>query len=161
MIEEHAVVIGVSEDFATLEVVRKKPCGLCGKSRGCGVSLWGKLFNHQSAFMARNDIGAKVGDNVVVGVDEQALLKGSMKIYAVPIFSLLAGAILAMLFLPPEASSETKDIYTVIGAAAGLAISLVWLKAHAAGRTWNESHQPVILRTDNEMIINLKCERGE
>ncbi|HEY8354485.1 MAG TPA: SoxR reducing system RseC family protein [Methylophilaceae bacterium] len=161
MIEEHAVVVSVSEDFAMLEVIRKKPCGLCGKSRGCGISLWGKLFNHQSAFRARNDIGAQVGDSVVVGVDEQALLKGSMKIYAVPLVALLAGAMLAMLFLPDSASSAETDIYAVCGALAGLAASLFWLRTRATDRTWNASHQPVILRTDDVKVVSLKCERGE
>jgi len=161
MIEEHAIVVSVSGDDAMLEIVRKKPCGLCGKSRGCGISLWGKLFNHKSEFVASNNIGAKVGDTVIVGVDEQALLKGSMKIYGMPLLALLAGALLAMAFLPAGASAIQKDTYAVIGAAVGLVLSLLWLKGHAAGQSWNPSHQPVILRTDNQTVVNLKCERGE
>lgn len=161
MIEEHAIVVSVSGDSAMLEVIRKKPCGLCGKSRGCGISLWGKLFNHQSAFKASNGIGAKVGDSVVVGVDEQALLRGSMKIYGLPLLALLVGAMLALLFLPAGASAGEKDIYTVAGAAIGLVLSLLWLKGHATGQTWNASHQPVILRADDRIVVNLKCERGE
>lgn len=161
MIEEHAIVVSVSGDSAMLEVVRKKPCGLCGKSRGCGISLWGKLFNHQSAFQANNSIGAKVGDSVIVGVDEQALLKGSMKIYGIPLLALLIGAFLALLFVPNGASAGVRDTYAVVGAAFGLVLSLIWLKGHAAGRTWHASHQPVILRTDGKDVVNLKCERGE
>lgn len=161
MIEEHAIVVSVSGETAMLEIVRKKPCGLCGKSRGCGISLWGKLFNHKSEFRATNSIGAKAGDSVIVGVDEQALLKGSMKIYGLPLLALLVGALLSMTFLPADATAMQKDTYAVVGAAAGLVLSLLWLKGHAAGQTWNPSHQPVILRTDNQTVVNLKCERGE
>ncbi|PKO26200.1 MAG: Fis family transcriptional regulator [Betaproteobacteria bacterium HGW-Betaproteobacteria-8] len=161
MIEEHAIVVSVSGDAAMLEIVRKKPCGLCGKSRGCGISLWGKLFNHKSEFKATNNIGAKVGDSVIVGVDEQALLKGSMTIYGIPMLALLLGALLGMVFLPQAASASQKDIYAVIGAAIGLAMSLLWLKGHAAGHAYDPSHQPVILRVDNQVVMNLKCERGE
>lgn len=161
MIEEHAIVVSVSGDAAMLEIIRKKPCGLCGKSRGCGISLWGKLFNHKSEFKATNTIGAKVGDNVIVGVEEQALLKGSMTMYGIPLLALLLGALLGMVFLPADAAASQKDAYAVIGATIGLGLSLVWLKGHSAGRVYSSSHQPIILRTDNQVVMNLKCERGE
>ncbi|MDP2247436.1 MAG: SoxR reducing system RseC family protein [Nitrosomonadales bacterium] len=161
MIEEHAIVVSVQDGDAMLEIVRKTPCGLCGKSRGCGISLWGKLFNHKSVFKATNDIGAKVGDSVIVGVEEQALLKSSMTIYGIPLVALFLGAVTGIAFLPQEASAAQKDIYTVIGAATGLVLSLLWLKGHSAGRPFNPSHQPVILRADNQIMMNLQCERGE
>ncbi len=53
MIEERAVILSVSQynhnlsdSTATLEIERKTACGLCGKTRGCGNSIWGKLFAH-------------------------------------------------------------------------------------------------------------------
>lgn len=161
MIEEHAIVVGVEKDAAMLEIIRKTPCGLCGKSRGCGISLWGKLFNHKSVFKASNSIGAKVGDNVIVGIEEHALLRSSMTIYGVPLAALLVGAVLGIAFLPQDAEAAQKDIYTVIGAAIGLVLSLIWLKGHSAGQPFNPSHQPVILRADNQIMMNLQCERGE
>jgi sigma-E factor negative regulatory protein RseC len=161
MIEEHAIVVDVRDDDAMLEIVRKTPCGLCGKSRGCGISLWGKLFNHKSVFKATNNIGAKVGDGVIVGLEEQALLKSSMTIYGIPLAALLLGAMVGIVFLPQEAGAAQKDIYTVIGAAAGLMLGLLWLKGHSAGRPFNPDHQPVILRADVQMMTNLQCERGE
>lgn len=161
MIEEHAIVVGVEQDVAMLEIIRKTPCGLCGKSRGCGISLWAKLFNHKSVFKATNNIGAKVGDNVIVGIEEHALLRSSMTIYGVPLASLLIGAVIGIGFLPQEASATQKDVYTVIGALIGLSLSILWLKGHAAGQSFNPNHRPVILRTDNQIMMNLQCERGE
>ncbi|MDZ4097096.1 MAG: SoxR reducing system RseC family protein [Methylophilaceae bacterium] len=161
MIEEHAIVVGVESNAAMLEIIRKTPCGLCGKSRGCGISLWAKLFNHKSVFKATNSIGAKVGDNVIVGIEENALLKSSMTIYGIPLASLLIGAVIGIAFLPQDASAAQKDIYTVMGAVVGLSLSLLWLKGHSIGQTFNPNHQPVILRADNQVVMNLQCERGE
>lgn len=48
MIEELAVVVGTDGDKAMLEIVRSKPCGLCGRTRGCGMSLWGRLLGHRT-----------------------------------------------------------------------------------------------------------------
>lgn len=161
MIEEHAIVVGVEQDAAMLEIIRKTPCGLCGKSRGCGISLWAKLFNHKSVFKATNSIGAKVGDSVIVGIEEHALLRSSMTIYGIPLASLLIGAVLGIAFLPQDASAVQKDVYTVIGALIGLSLSILWLKGHSTGQTFNPNHQPVILRADSQIMMNLQCERGE
>lgn len=161
MLEEHAVVVGVEGDGALLEIVRKTPCGLCGKSRGCGIALWGKMFHHKSVFKAKNQIGATVGDHVIVGVEENALLRSSAMLYGIPLGALLAGAFIAMAFLPEGANSGQKDIYAVIGALIGLASSLLWLKGNVLGQSIGSHDQPVILRADHRGVMNIKCERGE
>ena len=145
MIEEQAIVVGVENDVTMLEVVRRTPCGLCGQTRGCGISLWGRLFGHRpNIFKAVNQIDAKVGDSVIVGIEEQALLISSLTVYGIPLVTMLAGARNA-----------------VIGAVVGLMLGLLWVKGHTAGRSLDARYRPVILRTANNGVINLKCERGE
>lgn len=84
MIEEHAIILSTEGDseaqsVATIEVVRKTACGLCGKTRGCGNAIWGKIFSHKStSFKAQNGINAKVGQGVIVGIDESALMKSAL-----------------------------------------------------------------------------------
>ncbi|TSA50414.1 MAG: Fis family transcriptional regulator [Nitrosomonadales bacterium] len=144
MIEEQAVVIRVDQDQAYLEIVRRSPCGLCGQTRGCGISLWGRLFGHrQSMFQASNGIAARAGDNVVVGVEEKALLASSLAVYGMPLLALLAGTALGTGLAPAAAA---RDLYSVLGAVAGLLLGLLWLKGHAAGRGMDARYRPVILR---------------
>ncbi len=164
MIEENAVVVGLEQDAAMLEIVRRTPCGLCGQTRGCGISLWGRIFGHRrNIFKAVNQINAKVGDSVIVGVEEQALLASSLMAYGIPLASMLVGALLASgIFAgdPNPANPGRADFYAVMGAAAGLVIGLLWLKGHAAGRSMDARYQPVILRADmrvdNSVVINLE-----
>ena len=67
MIEEEAIVISQKDGFAELDVIRTKPCGLCGKTQGCGNSIWGKVFSFQKRkIQIRNKINAKVGEKVAV-----------------------------------------------------------------------------------------------
>jgi len=159
MIEEHAVVIEVERELALLEVVRRTPCGLCGQTRGCGISLWGRLFGHRNnIFRAVNQIGAKLGDSVVVGVDERALLTSSLVAYGAPLLGVLAGALLGSLFAGEAASS---DLHAVVGAAIGLMLGLLWLKVHAAGHVLDPRYRPVILRADEAAEgsqVQWKCE---
>jgi sigma-E factor negative regulatory protein RseC len=156
MIEEHAIVVDIdNDDAAMLEIVRRTPCGLCGQSRGCGISIWGRLFGHKpNIFKAVNQINAKVGDSVIVGIEEQALLTSSMTVYGIPLVAMLAGALLAGgLFAAGHA-----DRNAVIGAVIGLVFGLLWVKAYTAGRGLDARYRPVILRAGDSSMIKLKCE---
>lgn len=159
MIEEYALVVSVDQASATLEIVRKQPCGLCGQTRGCGVSMWGRLFGHKSSlFKADNSINAAEGDLVVVGIEEQAVMSSSMLIYGVPLVGLMLGGLLGGLIAAVPAQN---DLYAVIGALGGLGLAYLWLRLHAQGRAMNAQYQPVILRTADTRVINVNCQRGE
>jgi sigma-E factor negative regulatory protein RseC len=153
MIEERAVILSLDNRFndstATLEIERKTACGLCGQTRGCGNSIWGKLFAHQStAFKAQNHINAKVGDSVIVGINEKALLKSALLLYILPLVTMLIGAILATQF-------KHTDVNAMIGAAAGLVLGLLWVKGHTMSSSYFRLQQPVILRLAfQETVVN-------
>ncbi len=156
MIEERAVILSLenksddakSHSVATLEIERKTACGLCGQTRGCGNSIWGKLFAHQSsAFKAQNRINAKVGDSVIVGINEKALVKSALLLYILPLATMLIGAILASHFRQTDASA-------MLGAVIGLALGLLWVKGHTMSSSYFRLQQPVILRlASNETEI--------
>ena len=146
MIEERAVILSLesessaADSTATLEIERKIACGLCGQTRGCGNSIWGKLFAHQStAFKAQNCIDAKVGDSVIVGINESALLKSALLLYILPLATMLIGAILATQIY------DTNG-YAMLGALLGLVLGFVWVKGHTMSSNYFKLQQPVILR---------------
>ncbi len=148
MIEERAVILTLdsasgnnnSNQIATLEIERTTACGLCGQMRGCGNSIWGKLFAHQStAFKAQNRINAKVGDSVIVGINEKALLKSAMLLYLLPLATMLIGAILAKQLIATELSA-------ILGAVIGLGLGFLWVKGHTMSNSYFSLQQPVILR---------------
>ncbi|CAN4268996.1 RseC Positive regulator of sigma E activity [Methylophilaceae bacterium] len=147
MLEEHAIVLSISpnshklsDSIAVLEIERRTACGLCGKTRGCGNSIWGKLFAHQStAFKAQNPIKAKVGDSVVVGINERALLKSALLLYIAPLVTMMIGAILMNELMHNNAGS-------ILGALIGLMLGFVWVKGHTTASRYFLEQQPVILR---------------
>jgi sigma-E factor negative regulatory protein RseC len=124
MIEEQAVVIKASKERVTLEVVRDKPCGLCGQVRGCGNSIWGKIFSHQSGHIeTRNDLNAKLGDVVILGIDETLMLKSSLMLYGVPLLLMFLGMVIAN-----SLAKEMVELYTLAGAVTGLFFGVVMIK---------------------------------
>jgi sigma-E factor negative regulatory protein RseC len=158
MIEERAVILSLdnavsdstASTTATLEIERKTACGLCGQTRGCGNSIWGKLFAHQStAFKAQNRINAKVGDSVIVGINEKALLKSAMLLYILPLATMLIGAILAKQF-------SATELGAMLGAVIGLVLGLLWVKGHTMSSSYFKLQQPVILRlATDELVVSL------
>jgi sigma-E factor negative regulatory protein RseC len=153
MIEERAVILSLqpmaaneqipqTESVATIEIVRKTACGLCGQTRGCGNSLWGKLFGHKTTnFTAQNGIGAKVGDHVIVGIEESVIIKSALVLYIVPLVGMLLGAWLGK-------SIYATDGATMLAGVLGLLVGFVWVKGHAQGSAYYRQNQPRILRLD-------------
>lgn len=143
MVEEQAIIVSTDQNQAALEILRNKPCGLCGQTRGCGLSFWGKLFAHRAnTFKAKNHIEAKVGDVVVVGIEESALLFSAVTVYGIPLLFLLIGAFLGNVF----GDSVHADRNTAVGAVLGLLFGYLWVKGHAQGRSLDTRYSPVILR---------------
>ncbi|MFV9614845.1 MAG: SoxR reducing system RseC family protein [Gammaproteobacteria bacterium] len=105
MIEEQAQVIEIKGNLLLLQAQTQSACGSCSVSKGCGTSLLAKVVGRKfTHFQAENNINAKVGDTVVVGIAEDALLKGSLMMYILPILCMLFFALLADYFItaPPS-----------------------------------------------------------
>ena len=159
MIEEQALVIAIERDQALLEIMRSKPCGLCGQTRGCGISIWGRLLGHRNnVFRVSNQINVQAGDSVIVGVDEKALLLSSLTAYGIPLLLLLVGALLVGAIAPP---SGYADAYALLGAGIGLALGLFLVRGLAGGRGLDALYQPVILRQADAFVNIRKCHRGD
>jgi len=154
MIEEYAIVTKSAGTTATLEIERRTACGLCGQKRGCGNATWGKMLGHDSHdFTAENQINAKVGDSVVVGIDEQAVLSSAFFLYVVPLAGLLMGTLVADYLFK-------NQFYVILGAVLGLALGFLWVKGHLIGHdksgvAFSKKYQAVILRlADDEAGLN-------
>lgn len=148
MIEERALILSLeanesnpdASNIAVLEIERKTACGLCGQTRGCGNSIWGKLFAHRStAFKANNNINASVGQSVIVGINEQALLWSALLLYILPLVTMLIASILAM-------QVNDSNGVVMLAALAGLIVGLLWVKGFTASNQYFVMQQPIILR---------------
>lgn len=165
MIEQQAIVIAIENlvtknlssatpkntqsatesSVAILEIMRHAPCGICGQTRGCGNAIWGKIFAHKPiSFKASNTVNAKVGDGVIVGIDEQVVLKSALLLYALPLATMMLGALMSTTIVTD--SPNQADLYAVIGAVTGLTFGFIWLKGYTASQSYPTKNKAVILR---------------
>jgi sigma-E factor negative regulatory protein RseC len=141
MIEESAQVVSIDGQFAWVETQRKSACGSCGASAGCGTATLQKVMGaKRTQLKALNSANAQLGDQVVIGVDEQAFVKGSLAVYAVPLLMMLVFALVAEWWFASEG-------LTIISGLLGLLVGFFWLKHFTARISHDEQYQAVVLRT--------------
>ncbi|MCK5383582.1 MAG: SoxR reducing system RseC family protein [Gammaproteobacteria bacterium] len=146
MIEETGQVVDVKGAFAWIESERTSTCGACNVRKGCGTAVLAKVFGQRRVHLrVLNRINAQVGDAVVIGIPESALVRGSLAVYAAPLAGLFAGAI-AGDFLGNRFFQGGSDLSSIIGALVGITAGLVWLKRFSRQSEKDASYQPVILR---------------
>lgn len=140
------MVIERDGGYAWVEAARRSNCGQCASQGGCGGLLARALGATKSARVrARNDARAQPGDQVVLGIDERALLRGSLLVYLVPIMGLIVLAILGSLagerWLP-----TSSDLVGAAAGGLGFAAGLGWVRV-LSHRVINDiDFQPVVLR---------------
>jgi sigma-E factor negative regulatory protein RseC len=143
MIEEHARVVRVEGAYAWIEIRRESVCGQCGARNGCGTATLAKVLGRRcTRLRVLNPVGAESGDEVSVGIREQALLRGSLAVYAVPLLSMIALAMLGGLIAGDSAYREGLSL--ALGGL-GLALGLGWVARFSRAIATDPRYQPVIL----------------
>lgn len=146
MIEQQGIVVEAGEEFAWVETQRQSSCGSCSAKAGCGTALLNRSLGAKfSRIRVANAVNAKTGDCVVLGIPEQALLKGSFAVYLVPLLGLLFGAVLAHL-LGGAVSVGWQDLWALVGGSAGFFAGLYWVRGYGQRAARGRGFQPVLLR---------------
>lgn len=144
MLETEGIVVKTGLDGADVETSRSSACGGCSSNQSCGTTTLTQLLGSKiTSFKVLNPIGAVVGDRVVIGLEESALLKSSALAYLTPLALLLAGAIFGSQLAP---AGEPADLYSAWGAGIGIFLGFLALKLISARAVSKRHFQPVILR---------------
>ncbi|HHM05180.1 MAG TPA: Fis family transcriptional regulator [Gammaproteobacteria bacterium] len=144
MIEQGAVVIALEEDLAWVETGRERACGACSANKACGAGLFSKALRIKSPRLrVVNRLRAKVGDEVVIGIDEQALLRASFAAYFMPLVFLLVFALAGEFLGRPLGFS---DGWSALAGLLGLMLGFAWLRRHSHRLRRDPRYQPVVLR---------------
>ena len=145
MVEQEARVVMVEGDLLVLEAETKSSCNACEVKSGCGTSVlsqWvGKKFTR---FQAKNTVNARVGDQVMVGLSETALVGGSLAIYFLPLLGMIVFALAADLLISQDVSA--RDLIIGLSAFTGFGAVLVLCRKMLANERFKRELTPVVLR---------------
>ena len=152
MVEENAKVLKVEGDVVWVQAIQQSACGSCQAQKGCGHSLLAKTGQRQIDLpVARNGLDVSVGDQVVIGVPEQAILKSSMLMYGVPLGAMLAVATLASLM-------DLSEGMVILASFIALAGGFFWVARHAKGMNIQAWHPKLISKAQASQSEILMCE---
>ncbi|MBF0138384.1 MAG: SoxR reducing system RseC family protein [Magnetococcales bacterium] len=99
MMREEGRVISLEGSVAIVTSERKKSCGSCASKGSCST-LTLSSGHEETRIRANNQAGAKVGDRVVVEIQERQFLRASFMVYIVPLLvMILVGAAVRSLLL--------------------------------------------------------------
>jgi sigma-E factor negative regulatory protein RseC len=101
VLEEIAEVVEVHSDFLLVSSSRLSACNTCQASANCGQRSLAGLFGNKTIFIKLENperLTVEVGQSVVLGLHEHALLKSSVVMYLIPLLFLIISAVAATLF---------------------------------------------------------------
>ncbi|HUX63853.1 SoxR reducing system RseC family protein [Sulfuricella sp.] len=148
MVEGIAHVVAVEGTMAWLEPEQTTSCGSCASSSACGAKGIGTTASRLEArrFSLENQAGLAVGERVVVGIRENALVKASLTAYAIPLATALIAGTLAQW-------AEGRDGITMAAMAGGLLLGLGLARLGASRLSTRGELAPRFLRRADAAIV--------
>lgn len=146
MIEERAVVKGIDGSTIKLEGYQKPSCGGCAQKTSCGTSVLSRFMgNKEVELVVQSDLSLNLGDEVLIGVEESAMLGGAISVYILPLLMFflfgIAGEMVAELMHVKE-----PELLSLFFAVAGFITSFLLLKKNLLWKQDEIQLNPVIIR---------------
>lgn len=132
--QQEGIVISVAGEMARVRTSRHNDCKNCGACPG----------NDALVLDARNPLGAKPGQLVMIEVQEIGFLKSAFIVYMLPLIAMALGALAGG--YAAERLAHAALWFQVAGAAAGLAAAVLYIKYFDKSASANKNMQPVIIR---------------
>lgn len=113
--KETGIVKSVDGEFCTCMTKRKSACG-----ENC-ASCKAACSSREHTFVAKNKIGAEVGDTVVIEMPTKSVLKSAFLVYILPLLAFLLG--FSYLFETGKSEIESALWGLVLGCAVWVLVS--------------------------------------
>lgn len=148
MLEADGTVVSFDGDVIWVETEARSACSQCGAG-SCSTSVIAKLFGlRRNQLRMHNSLGARVGQHVVIGIPDSALVTASVHAYLIPPLGMIAAAALAAWINIGELA---QGVMALFGLLAGM--SLVGrMSASQRART---RYAPCLLRVGGTTEITL------
>lgn len=146
MVEEHATVIDCEGDYVWVQTHRQSSCGHCSVKNGCGTQILSKVLgNKTNPVRCLNSLAIRTGDRVVIGMEESALLTGSLLVYFLPLVSMIVLAAVSI-FASKIGWSEGGDLTVIIASGLGLYLGMIIANHLTRTVAQKSRYEPVVLK---------------
>jgi len=141
VITETGKVVALKGDRVWVQTIRTSACQSCAARNGCGQKVLAAASGGRAnQILVANSINARVGDEVTIGIDEQALLGASLLVYALPLILMVIASILG------HHLSGGHDGTAMLSAIAGLALG--FFAGQKLQRAGGKDYEPRLVRVN-------------
>lgn len=112
MIEEEAVVSRLDNSQIWIKRLHSGGCSGCLQQSTCGTSAVSKLLPKRE-FAVANDTGLKVGDKVIVAVDDSQLLLSSFLLYLLSLLIMLVTVVSSNKLFSPAIADRWLPVIAI------------------------------------------------
>lgn len=153
MIEQHARVVAINGDRASVRTESQSGCGSCSAKSGCGTGAVAQLFparQRQLLELPIDHLSRKPlpGERVVIGIDEDYLQRNTWLIYALPLVGLLGGALAGDFLTKSLLDSGETELGGILGSLSGLGMAFAWMGIRSRRNAALDPDSIRILRID-------------
>lgn len=145
--ERIGIIVEDNGGFSKVKLMRHSACGSCG---ACSMGDESKdVF-----LVARNQIGAKKGEFVEVGMPTAGILSAAFIMYMLPLAALFVGLGLGILLI----ESPNEEILSGGLGFLFMALTFMWIKKHEKNITKNDKYNAQILsivQKNHEDLVKL------
>lgn len=92
MLEETAIVVKTEPHRVWITATQNSSCGGCAQKSACTGNALADAMPSKRPVVVDSDISLKVGDSVVVAIEESQLLRASLMLYVLPLLAMLIAA---------------------------------------------------------------------
>jgi len=143
MIEEVAVVVKIENHQVWVESGQNSACGGCQQKTSCTTNAISSVLKKKSV-PVDCDIQLKTGDQVMVAIDENLLLRASLLLYLLPLIALFTGAGMADSLLMEDAVNT--ELWIAGSAILSFLLSLWLINKAQSLLLLNYYARPVVIR---------------
>ena len=143
MIEELAVVVKIENHQVWVVSGQNSGCDGCQQKASCTTNALGSVLKKKSV-PVDSDIQLKTGDEVMVAIDENLLLRASLLLYLVPLIALFMGAGIADWLLTDN--TRYADLWIAGSALLGFLLSLWLINKAQSLLILNYYARPIVVR---------------
>ncbi len=142
MIEELAIVVKTEAHQVWVTGGQQAACGGCQQKTSCTTSTLASTFKKKPIPIS-SDLHVKVGDTVIVAMDEDLLLRSTLLVYCLPLVALFVGAGIADSLL---GTTKYADLWVALSATISLSASLALVNRIQGAWFMGQLPTPIIIK---------------